>query len=97
MEGGTMLERPDGVRVIVSSLADDPVSGVRDHLELVPQSAPNTAELSQSDVLIGVRSTAIAWVDLLMTSGQYQHQPPLPYSPGLEYSGDVLTAVFQPR
>ncbi len=25
-----------------------------------------------------------------MTSGQYQHQPPLPYTPGLEYCGVVL-------
>ena len=32
----------------------------------------------------------MAWVDLLMTSGQYQHMPAPPYTPGMEYSGVVL-------
>ena len=29
---------------------------------------------------------------MLMTSGQYQHQPKPPYTPGLEYSGVILHA-----
>ena len=39
---------------------------------------------------MAVRSAAVGWVDLLMTSGQYQHMPKPPYCPGLEYSGDVI-------
>jgi len=31
----------------------------------------------------------VGWVDLLMTSGQYQHMPKPPYVPGLEYAGVV--------
>src|SRR5690606_10125703 len=31
-----------------------------------------------------------SWVDMLMTSGQYQHMASPPYTPGLEYSGVVL-------
>jgi NADPH2:quinone reductase len=36
-----------------------------------------------------VKSASVGWVDLLMTSGQYQHMPKPPYCPGLEYSGVV--------
>jgi NADPH2:quinone reductase len=36
------------------------------------------------------KSCAVGWVDLLMTSGQYQHMPKPPYTPGLEFSGVVV-------
>jgi NADPH2:quinone reductase len=32
----------------------------------------------------------VNWVDVLMTSGQYQHVPDPPYTPGLEYAGEVV-------
>ena len=32
---------------------------------------------------------AVHWVDCLMMAGQYQQAPPLPYTPGMEYSGTV--------
>ena len=51
---------------------------------------PDIDTLKPSDVLIKVESGAVSWVDVLMTSGQYQHQPRLPFTPGLEYSGYVL-------
>ena len=51
---------------------------------------PNHEGLAPHDVIIEVKSAAVGWVDLLMTSGQYQHMPPLPYTPGLEYSGVVM-------
>ena len=38
-----------------------------------------------------VGSVAVHWVDLLMMAGQYQHAPPLPYTPGMEYSGEVIS------
>lgn len=85
-----MVQFPVGEKATVTALAEDPVTGVQEKLQIVPQSAPDTSQLAADDVLIGVRSAGLSWVDLLMTSGQYQHQPPLPYSPGLEYSGDVL-------
>ena len=41
------------------------------------------------DVIVAIRSASVGWVDLLMTSGQYQHMPKPPYVPGLEYAGVV--------
>jgi len=51
---------------------------------------PNHEGLAPHDVIVEVKSAAVGWVDLLMTSSQYQHMPPLPYTPGLECSGVVI-------
>jgi NADPH2:quinone reductase len=79
-----------GRKVQVSAFAETPMEGVEQFLQIVDQKMPDTTKLADKDVLIAVKSAAIGWVDLLMTSGQYQHQPPLPYTPGLEYCGTVL-------
>lgn len=79
---------PPGVCVIVESLADNPWDGV-DALRIERQAPPDPAALAPDDVIVEVRSAAVGWVDLLMLSGQYQHAPPLPFTPGLEYSGVV--------
>ena len=34
------------------------------------------------EVVVAVKSAAVGWVDVLMTSGQYQHVPEPPYTPG---------------
>jgi NADPH:quinone reductase len=83
---------PTGKRVVVRDLAESPEEGVKNGLHFEEQDAPDVSRLGERDVLVGVRSAGVSWVDLLMTSGQYQHMPPLPYIPGLEYSGDVLWA-----
>ena len=49
-------------------------------MRIEPQPPIARAELAPSDVVIAVRSSAAHWVDLLMASGQYQHQPPPPYT-----------------
>lgn len=59
------------------------------HLRIEPQPAPDTAGLGPRDVLVSVACAAVGWVDLLMASGQYQHMPQPPYTPGLEYAGTV--------
>jgi len=41
------------------------------------------------DVRIKVRAAAVNFPDLLMTRGDYQHKPPLPFTPGLELSGEI--------
>lgn len=79
-----------GLQVQVRELADDPLTGITGNVHVQTVNAPDPGTLGPKDVLIGVRSAAVSWVDLLMTSGQYQHQPRLPYCPGLEYSGVVL-------
>ncbi len=82
----------DGQRVIISQFGDDPMQAVADHATLEPMSAPDPATLAAHDVLVEIRSASVGWVDLLMTSGQYQHAPKPPYTPGLEYAGVVAWA-----
>src|SRR5262249_10524575 len=50
---------------------------------------PDVAQLGARDVVVAIRSASVGWVDLLMTSGQYQHMAKPPYVPGLEYAGIV--------
>ena len=70
----------------------NPEQGIRDYVRVEDQLPPDPSTLGPRDVLVGIRSSAVSWVDVLMTSGQYQHIPTLPYTPGLEYSGEVLWA-----
>jgi len=81
---------PTGKKAQITEFAETPMEGVDQILKIVDQEQPDTSTLGDTDVLIEVKSSSIGWVDLLMTSGQYQHQPPLPYTPGLEYCGIVL-------
>lgn len=81
-----------GQRVRISEFAENPLEGIEKYLTLEEQLPPEPGTLKANDVIIAVKSSAVGWVDLLMTSGQYQHQPPLPYTPGLEYCGEVIWA-----
>lgn len=85
----TALAPSPGHRVVVTELAEDPAQAIDHHMSLEPADPPDPGRLGARDVVVAVRSAAVGWVDLLMTSGQYQHMPPLPYTPGLEYAGEV--------
>jgi NADPH:quinone reductase len=76
-------------RVIVSELAENPLEAVEKYMSLEPMAAPDPTTLSARDVIVAIKSASVGWVDLLMTSGQYQHMPKPPYCPGLEYAGIV--------
>jgi len=78
-----------GQRVVIAQYGEDPMDAVSNHLGLEPQAAPDPSTLARTDVIVAVQSAAVGWVDLLMSSGQYQHMPRPPYTPGLEYSGVV--------
>jgi len=78
-----------GRRAVVTALAADPLDAIS-KLQFTPQPAPEASSLAPDEVLIAVRSAAVGWVDLLMTSGQYQHVPQPPYTPGLEYAGEIV-------
>jgi NADPH2:quinone reductase len=41
------------------------------------------------EALIRVRAASVNFPDLLMTRGEYQHKPALPFIPGLEMSGEI--------
>jgi NADPH2:quinone reductase len=77
-----------GQRVVVRELADNPMEAI-EHVFVEEMPAPDRETLAPRDVIVEVKSASVGWVDLLMTSGQYQHMPPLPYTPGLEYAGVV--------
>ena len=86
-----------GRRVVVSSFAESPPEAIETHLALVPMDAPDPATLGPRDVIVAVRSAAVGWVDLLMTSGQYQHMPHPPYTPGLESAGEIVWVGHEVR
>ncbi len=85
-----MTKLPSGLRVVVSELGETPADAIEHHVRVEEMLAPDPAELGPRDVLVEVRAASVGWVDVLMTSGQYQHVPSPPYTPGLEYSGVVL-------
>ncbi|MHB8875874.1 MAG: NADPH:quinone oxidoreductase family protein [Myxococcaceae bacterium] len=80
---------PSGRRVVVAQFAENPLEAIEHHLSLAPMAVPDPKTLSPRDVIVAIRSASVGWVDLLMTSGQYQHMPKPPYCPGLEYAGVV--------
>jgi NADPH:quinone reductase len=41
-------------------------------------------------VRVAVRAAGINFPDILMTAGEYQLKPPLPFTPGVEAAGDVV-------
>lgn len=52
------------------------------------------------EVLVKVRAASLNFPDLLMTRGEYQFKPPVPFTSGLELAGEVVEADpasrFQP-
>ena len=69
--------------LVVEKLSDD-FSGVAVR-ELPPPPPPGLAE-----VLVRVRAAALNFPDVLLTQGNYQFKPDLPFGPGLEAAGEVL-------
>jgi NADPH2:quinone reductase len=48
-----------------------------------------TPQPAAGEALVRVKAAAINFPDLLMTRGEYQLKPPLPFIPGMEFSGEV--------
>ena len=70
--------------LVVSRLSDD-LSGVG--LADVPDAVAGPGQM-----LVRVAAAALNYPDLLMTRGAYQLKPPLPFVPGMEMAGEVVTA-----
>ena len=68
----------------ITKLSDD-LSGV----ELVDLPVP---ERAAGEVLVRVRAASLNFPDLLMTRGEYQFKPPVPFTSGLEMAGEVIDA-----
>lgn len=64
--------------------------------ELAGPDALRLVELPDPDasgsVLIDVAAAGVSFPDVLMSRGQYQSKPPLPFVPGVEVAGTVLSA-----
>jgi NADPH:quinone reductase len=90
MQTDSPLFGAPGRHVVVSGFGETPLDALEHNFDLVDQAPPDLASLAPTDVVVAVRAAAVGWVDLLMTSGQYQHMAQPPYTPGLEYSGDVV-------
>lgn len=87
----TVLDVSDGParRVMIQQFAQEPLEAIEEHSVLETYDPPAPSQLKPSEVLVSIRSASVGWVDLLMTSGLYQHMAQPPYCPGLEYSGVV--------
>jgi NADPH2:quinone reductase len=67
--------------LVVEKLAPDYAGCVLKEIE-TPKPGPG-------EVRVKVRAASVNFPDLLMTRGEYQHKPPLPFIPGLEMSGEI--------
>jgi NADPH2:quinone reductase len=61
----------------------EPADVLRSADVAVPEAGPG-------QLLVRVRAAALNFPDVLMCRGQYQVQPPLPYTPGVELCGEVV-------
>ena len=61
--------------------------GKPDDLVLEETDAP---PLGNRQVRIAVKACGVNFPDVLMIAGKYQMQPPMPFSPGAEISGDIV-------
>lgn len=50
----------------------------------------DTPRPGPGEALVKVRAAAVNFPDLLMTRGEYQFKPPLPFTSGMEMSGEVV-------
>lgn len=67
--------------LVVEELAPD-YAGCRLIERPLPEPGPG-------QVRVRVRAAAVNFPDLLQTRGEYQHKPNLPFTPGLEMSGEI--------
>ena len=89
-KSGAVTYPEPGHRVVLTEHGETPLEAIDEFVRLETQAAPEPGDLAPTDVVIEIKSAAVGWVDLIMSSGQYQHMVSPPYTPGLEYSGDVV-------
>lgn len=74
---------PDQMRALVVSSLEPNYGGVA--VQQVPVPRPRAGE-----VLVKVKAASVNFPDLLMTRGEYQLKPPLPFGVGMELAGEVV-------
>lgn len=78
---GAMAIPPDMRALVVEALAPD-FAGCAARRIATPAPGPG-------EVLVRVRAASVNFPDLLMTRGEYQLKPPLPFVPGLDFAGEA--------
>lgn len=73
----------------MQALRVERLTGDLSGLALVDLPLPNRAP---GEVLVKVRAASLNYPDLLMTRGEYQFKPQVPFTSGLEFAGEVLDA-----
>lgn len=73
----------------MQALVVERLSGDLSGVTLADLSPPARAP---GEVLVQVRAASLNFPDLLMTQGGYQFKPPVPFTSGLEFAGEVLEA-----
>lgn len=86
----TPLSLPAGKKLVLSTFAESQEDAIENGIKLETMEPPDPAALKPTDVIVCVKSASVAFIDMLMLSGQYQHVPPLPFIPGMEYAGEVV-------
>jgi NADPH2:quinone reductase len=81
-----------GKKLVLTRYGQSREDAIDNILKLADSPLPDVMKLQAHDVLVGVRSASVSFIDLLMMSGQYQIMLPLPCVPGMEYAGVVLGA-----
>lgn len=73
------------MRVLEVRRLSEDLSGLAIAERAVPEPGPG-------EVLVRIEAAALGWPDLLMTAGQYQAKPALPFVPGMECAGTVIAS-----
>jgi NADPH2:quinone reductase len=79
-----------GKKLVLPRYGQSREDAVDNILKLEDFPLPDVTKLQPHDVLVGIRSASVSFIELLMMSGQYQTILPLPCVPGMEYAGVVL-------
>jgi NADPH2:quinone reductase len=79
-----------GKKLVLARYGQSREDAIDSILKLEDSPLSDVTKIQPHDVLVGVRSASVSFIDLLMMSGQYQTMLPLPCVPGMEYAGVVL-------
>ncbi|WP_161316038.1 NADPH:quinone oxidoreductase family protein [Sneathiella litorea] len=79
-----------GQKLVLSQYGENREDAIENNLKLETAPNPEVGKLQPHEVIVGIRSASVSFIDLLMLSGQYQTMVPLPCVPGMEYSGVIL-------
>lgn len=79
---GERLSLPVGSHAVVVEYGDNQEDAIERCVRVQAQLPPLLSDLEDGDVVIAVEAAEVVWTDTVMATGQYQHQPRLPYTPG---------------